>query len=107
MPPGNAGARLDVRDALLKSTPEPARFQEIKIFAGRFSTSVARQDFHQLFRFASRLADSTVCRSRDAAISILQPMPSPRVELSPDGAGFGGFNVPTRILPSWNMRFGN
>jgi hypothetical protein len=32
--------------------------REIKIFAGRFSTSVARQVFHQLFRFAGRFGDS-------------------------------------------------
>jgi hypothetical protein len=32
--------------------------QEIKIFAGRFSTSAARQVFHQLFRSTGRFADS-------------------------------------------------
>jgi hypothetical protein len=32
--------------------------REIKIFAGRFSTSVARQVFHQLFRFSDRFRDS-------------------------------------------------
>jgi len=32
--------------------------REIEIFAGRFSTSVARQVFYQLFRFTGRFGDS-------------------------------------------------
>jgi hypothetical protein len=36
--------------------------QEIKIFGGRFSTSVMRQLFHQLFRFAGRLGNSIARR---------------------------------------------
>jgi hypothetical protein len=33
-------------------------WRELKIFAGRFSTSVARQAFHRLLRSAGRFGDS-------------------------------------------------
>ena len=38
------------------------QLQEIEIFAGKFSTSAARQIFHQLFRFSGRIGDSIARR---------------------------------------------
>src|SRR5262249_36910198 len=38
----------------LKQCGTGAQSEEIKVFAGRFSTSVARQIFHQLFRSTAR-----------------------------------------------------
>jgi hypothetical protein len=58
--------------------------QEIEIFAGRFSTSVARRFFHRLLRCAGRFGDS-IAR---------QPNPWPEIQIS---AGIIGVQAAKRI----------
>jgi hypothetical protein len=47
-----------IRRNTLKACGTGAQSLEIKIFAGRFPTSVARQVFHQLFCSTGRFGDS-------------------------------------------------
>jgi hypothetical protein len=42
----------------MRSAGNSKFWQELEIFAGRFSTSAARQVFHQLLRSAGRFLDS-------------------------------------------------
>jgi hypothetical protein len=48
-----------IRRNTLKLRGTGAQPQEIKIFAGRFRTSAARQVFHQRFRSTGRFGDAT------------------------------------------------
>jgi len=54
-----AASSIELRTFIRQPALElPTVLQEIKIFVGRFSTSVARQVFHQRFRSTGRFGDS-------------------------------------------------